>query len=498
MNTMINYVIEANLGLVLFATSYWLFLRNENQFTFNRFFLLGSILFSLLFPLGHFNSAFSTKVIPSISQVMPTYWLPEVGIRTDLPGVLPHSETTLSVWNALEWTYLIVALVFTLFFLIRLIQLGNLFVASKKYRWNDCFVVESESDQPTFSFFHFIFIGRAYLLTAKEKEEVLLHESVHVRKIHSFDIILINLLGIAFWYNPALLIYKKAFVQLHEFEADARSVENQDADSYCRLLAKVALESAGLSLVNHFNHSLTLKRITMMKTVKKKIQSWKLILVGAAVPLFFLAVSCQEQVTGDLYAGKNPAGVIPTEVRQQLEMLKQKNPQHEYIVIQLNDEGKKTLDKLQFENAKMGTIISTNAIVTDKGSNGEKLVYVIVEKGTGSERADATRFDKAYTVVDDQPEYVGGFDSLLTHIQRTLRYPENARKKGIEGRVFVSFVVTKEGDVVVPAIAKGVDPEIDKAALEVVSGFPRWIPGRQKGEAVDVKFVIPINFKINN
>lgn len=233
-----------------------------------------------------------------------------------------------------------------------------------------------------------------------------------------------------------------------------------------------------------------------MKTMKKKIQPWKMILLSAAVPMFFLAVSCQEQVTGDLQSiSKNP-GVIPLEVSKQLEMLKQKNPQHEYIVIQLNEEGKKTLDKLQFENEKTGTIISTNAIITDQSSNGEKLVYVIVEKGKTGDAT--TRFDKAYTVVDDAPEYVGGFDSLMTHIQRTLKYPENARKMGIEGRVFVSFVVTKEGDVVNPAIAKGVNAEIDKEALNVVSGFPKWIPGRQNGEAVDVKFVLPINFKFNN
>ncbi len=101
-------------------------------------------------------------------------------------------------------------------------------------------------------------------------------------------------------------------------------------------------------------------------------------------------------------------------------------------------------------------------------------------------------------MVDDMPEYVGGMDSLMAFIQKNMKYPGDARKKGIEGRVFVSFVVTKEGVVVDPGIAKGVDAEIDKEALSVVSRFPKWIPGRQKGEAVDVKFVLPINFKLNN
>jgi len=73
MSTLINYFVEANLGLLLFAVIYWLFLRNENQFSFNRGFLLAGILFSLLFPLLHFNSPSRAKMIPSISEVMPSY-----------------------------------------------------------------------------------------------------------------------------------------------------------------------------------------------------------------------------------------------------------------------------------------------------------------------------------------------------------------------------------------------------------------------------------------
>ncbi|HMI67909.1 MAG TPA: M56 family metallopeptidase [Cyclobacteriaceae bacterium] len=504
MSTLINYFVEANLGLLLFAVIYWLFLRNENQFSFNRAFLLAGILFSLLFPLWHFNSPSGAKMIPSVSEVMPSYWLPEVIVRPNDQGSLSPAMATVPVWPILEWVYTIVALGFTVLFVIRLIKIGKLFLASRKYRWNTCLVAESEERQPTFSFFNFIFIGQANQLTPDEKQEVMVHEWIHVRKLHSFDIILINLLAIGFWFNPVVRMYRKTLVQLHEFETDARSVENHDADSYCRLLAKVALESTGIFLVNHFNHSLTLKRITMMQTMKKKIQLWKLIVLSATVPLLFLAVACQEQVISDLQdVSKNSAaaGLLPLEVKKQLDVLQKNNPSHEYIVIQMNEEGKKTLDKLQFENAQTGTLYPSMTLInTDKNSDGGGFTYVILEKGSQTSRiADATgRFDKAYTMVDDMPEYVGGIDSLMAFIQKKMKYPGDARKKGIEGRVFVSFVVTKEGDVVDPAIAKGVAAEIDKEALSVVSSFPKWIPGRQHGEAVDVKFVLPINFKINN
>ncbi len=85
-------------------------------------------------------------------------------------------------------------------------------------------ILESEETAPIFSFFNFIVIGQAKSLSPEEKRNVIQHETIHVRQLHSLDILLINVLGIFFWFNPLLSFYKKIFVQLHEFEADARVV----------------------------------------------------------------------------------------------------------------------------------------------------------------------------------------------------------------------------------------------------------------------------------
>ena len=101
-----------------------------------------------------------------------------------------------------------------------------------------------------------------------------------------------------------------------------------------------------------------------------------------------------------------------------------------------------------------------------------------------------------YTVVDEQPTYVGGLDALMAYLQKEMKYPETAFTERVEGKVFVSFIVTKEGSVVSPAVVKGVREDMDKEALRVISGLPKWNPGRQKGRAVSVRFVLPINFKL--
>lgn len=374
------------------------------------------------------------------------------------------------------------------------------YLLSPKYNWRTCFITESEMEKPTFSFFNFVFIGKANLLTKSEKEEVILHEWVHVRRIHSLDVLLINILGIFRWFNPFVILYKKVLVQLHEFEADAHSVEKQDIDTYCRLLAKVALESAGFTLVNHFHNSLTLKRITMMKTLRRKIQPWKRIVLMVLVPMIFVVVSCQEQVITDLKTvGENSASsvFIPEEVKAKLETLQKENPRGVYTVVEITEDKNATVEKLKLAN-DVSLTSSVSVVTTSKNSEGEGRTYFILENGkVANQLSNATLgSDSVFTFVDDQPEYPGGFDSLRSMVARKLKYPSEARMKGIEGKVFIEFIVEKNGKVTHAHIKKGIDTACDQEALRVVAGLNDWMPGKQRGEAVRVRFVMPINFKL--
>ena len=188
---------------------------------------------------------------------------------------------------------------FILFLVAALLQLNQLLRIirrSKTYSAGNLRIAESSEDKPTFSFFNFIFIGKAHTLSREEKQQIIQHETVHARQWHSFDILLINGLKILFWFNPFINTYKKIFIQLHEFEADARAVENSDVNKYCSLLARVALESADFKLANHFNSSLTVKRITMIRTLKNNISYWKVAMCTLLLPATFLLVSCQDQL----------------------------------------------------------------------------------------------------------------------------------------------------------------------------------------------------------
>ena len=105
-------------------------------------------------------------------------------------------------------------------------------------------------------------------------------------------------------------------------------------------------------------------------------------------------------------------------------------------------------------------------------------------------------YDIPLHVVEKQPEYKGGYDAMMNFLKKNIRYPETAKKSGIQGTVFVQFVVEKTGKVSRIKILRGISKECDEEAIRVVNSMPKWIPGRQSGKAVPVMFQIPVKFQL--
>jgi len=95
------------------------------------------------------------------------------------------------------------------------------------------------------------------------------------------------------------------------------------------------------------------------------------------------------------------------------------------------------------------------------------------------------------------PEYPGGETALMNDLIGAIKYPEEAKKNGVQGKVFVSFVVDEQGKVTNAKIERGVEASLDKESLRVVNGLKTWKPGKEKGKAVKVAFTIPINYALD-
>jgi TonB family protein len=102
-----------------------------------------------------------------------------------------------------------------------------------------------------------------------------------------------------------------------------------------------------------------------------------------------------------------------------------------------------------------------------------------------------------YEQVEVMPEYPGGEQALMNDLIGSIKYPDEAKKNGIQGKVFVSFVVDEQGKVTNAKIERGVNPALDAESLRVVNGLKTWKPGTEKGKAVKVAYTIPINYALD-
>ncbi len=104
--------------------------------------------------------------------------------------------------------------------------------------------------------------------------------------------------------------------------------------------------------------------------------------------------------------------------------------------------------------------------------------------------------EKIFDVVEQPPSFPGGQAALMSYLSKNVKYPEEALKNNVQGRVIVGFIVEKDGSVSNAKIIRSVDSALDKEAIRIVMSMPKWTPGRQNGRNVRTKYNVPVNFKL--
>ncbi len=148
-------------------------------------------------------------------------------------------------------------------------------------------------------------------------------------------------------------------------------------------------------------------------------------------------------------------------------------------VLNIVDDDVKIDDELEIEDSEADdkTLIDIAPVVSAKEEEEEETAEV-------------------FFIVEDMPEFPGGEMALRAFIGNAIKYPVIAQENGIQGKVYVTFVVGKDGSVNNAVIARGVDASLDKEALRVVNTLPKWKPGKQRGKPVNVSYTVPINFQL--
>ncbi|MEM8969932.1 MAG: TonB family protein, partial [Bacteroidota bacterium] len=264
---------------------------------------------------------------------------------------------------------------------------------------------------------------------------------------------------------------------------------------YSSILISSTLKSNGISLASSFHDGLIQKRLKAMKNQAKNISSWKLGTLSALSALLFIVFACSEELDREIKDMGSQSNAItfdqlPSEMQSSLVQVKDDLSFMKVDVPEDDDLSK--VDELQDLDPEL--IHSVNVDKTNRA------IYVALKK-------DGANFDylseksktegDIFMVVEEQPEYEGGMEVFYQYIASEIKYPAQARQRGIEGKVFVQFVVEKDGALSDVQVIKGIGEGCDQEAIRVVENSLAFKPGKQRGKPVRVRMVMPITFQLN-
>ncbi len=428
MINLLNYFLETIVASGIFYMFFIVIFERKNFFRFNRFYIISTAFLSVIFPLIKIN--------------LPGYFMPVSGLNS---GIMKLSEVvingknnTLSTAAGISWQewilvlYLAGMILTAVFFFFKLYNLLRFIRSSRIESSGPYKILSGDGEIPSFSFFHFIFIG-SRSLEKQDLEKIKDHEKAHVDQKHSWDSIYFEILGILFWFNPFIWLYRKRIIDVHEYLADEAVIRRNGEEGYSQLIIRHILGYSTLQPASQFKNSSTLKRIKKMKAYNKKSGKLTLALFLPAVLLVFFIISCKDSSQSLKAPGQIESGQLAS------------------------------------------------------GQN-EQPVTVPFD----------TTANKVFTQADKYPTPEGSMTDYYRFIAENLKYPDQAKQDGKEGKVFIQFIVDKDGNFRNVKVLKGFDPECDQEAVRVISMSKAWKPGMKDGKPVAVQMVMPIFFKLGD
>ena len=542
MGTFLVYILKSSLCLALFYLFYRLLLSKETFHRFNRIALLGVMLISCLLPLVRVTVDRATVVNTSVMLV-----------EEDMLMYPWEMQTVVQEEAAFPWREWLVAvyLLGIFFFLLRnlwsLVRMLYLIRHSRCRQMENgiCLVIHQAGFAP-FSWMKYIVISQTDL--DENGTDILIHEEAHIRNRHSLDLLLVELCVWLQWFNPAAWLLKQELQNVHEYEADEAVLrQGIDAKRYQMLLIKKAVGARLYSIANSFNHSSLKKRITMM--IRKKSNPWARAKYLYVLPLAAVTVAAfarpeisepldeiSSVKVNDLSAitGNNSpenlsvASNSAADVTLKMKVTDQSgSPIVGASVLIVNSTSGTLTDSEGNFTLKVGddqrisvSYIGMKSVelsvkeclekqikevrLTSDADSGPQLTVVSQSSESASQKApqhnttsEPQNTEEVFMVVENMPEFPGGLNACLKFLADHVAYPKEAAEKKIQGRVIVQFVVMKDGSIANARVIRSVDPLLDAEALRVIGLMPKWKPGTQRGQAVNVKFTMPITFRLD-
>lgn len=458
------YSIKVAICLAAFYLFYKLLLSRDTFHAFNRATLLLLMLLSLVLPFVNISVDEPTVAYDGMVQIEQ---LLAMGVVDDGPA--PSGPTLIQVLFAI---YIIGVALFLVGEICSLVRLQRLISGKYSVTTADGIkIVVIDDDVAPFSWFNNIVISRSDYESGRS--EILIHEKAHIARRHSLDIMLCNMLLIFQWFNPAAWLLRRELQNIHEYEADEAVIQSgADASEYQLLLIRKAVGERLFSMANNLNHNSLKKRITMM--LIKKSNPWNRAKILLTVPVAAVAVV---------------AFATPKAESLSKEIEHDSNALVNSVVRSMPG----TAEHLAMSTGEAGAAGMPAEAAAPETAAADSLRGRVAGVTAGRSKDDGRVFD----VVEEQPRYPGGTNALMAYLRDNIKYPAEAAKAGIQGKVIVQFVVGKDGTVRDVKPIRNISPELDAEAVRVVAAMPKWVPGYQRGEAVNVRYTLPVNFRMD-
>jgi len=491
---MVRYILEVIVFQALFLAVYQLWFRKETFFNINRIYLISTALLAFLLPFMQFE-LFQNQ-IPLRENI---FFLPEVVVTAEASEVAAAPVPQETDWSIYLLLYA-AGVFFSTGMLFRKYQEIQRYFRFKRKNDTTPKMITIPNSDAAFTFMGTIFIGEN--INAEAKAHIMAHEEVHLKHWHGLDLMLFELMRVVFWFNPLVYIYQNKLAEIHEFIADAQAMRKTEMKAYYNQLLNTAFGTQHISFINtFFNHSLIKKRIVMLQKQSKQRAGLKYLVLIPVITGILTYVGC----TDDNGLAENKAALS---LEEQVADLEATLDAKENVSAEEQAMFGRLLDRA---NRKMEGVPppppappKPNNVMLDEVPVGEGIeVIEVVET-----QSQKVLNDVPYAVVDEVPVFPG-CESLQTNEERKKCMSEQVarhvntsfntklgKELGLKGinRIYVRFKIDKNGRVTDVA-SRGPHPKLEEEAIRVVSTLPNMTPGKQRGEAVNVLYSLPIIFQ---
>jgi TonB family protein len=514
MNSYIEYTVKAGIALTVLYLFYWLLMRKDTHFYLSRIVLVFSVIISLVIPfirMYHVHVPILFKNLPALvidfgNSESSTLAVPSVPAAANVPGI--------NYWKIIFIIYIIGAAIVFCRLIYQAIFLHAITRLSKKIEYHGYTIVFMNNEMTPFSYFKKVFIPSSHV-DETSFDSIIAHEKSHLIQGHYIDLFIIEIMTVLQWFNPVMWFYEKSIKEVHEYLADEAVLQSgNNRGKYQALLVNQAIGGPVFILTNQFNQSLIKKRIMMMKKMKtSRLAKFKALLILPLIAGLMLAFvnpaakltgttqGSEITVTGNL-SDKLTGSFLPgtAVIIKGTTIGTIADNQGNYSINVADDKatlvfshvGYKTQEIPIAKNAIINVQLEVDAMVVDfdkqTTANGNAS-NTNAQKNTGENK-------DLYEIVEELPSYNGGTAALQKFLEANIIYPEEAKKAGIEGKVYVNFVVNAEGKVMEAKIMRSVSPLLNAEALRLTNSMKDWKPGSQHGEKLSMAVTMPIEFKI--